>query len=135
MTNENTPNTDATPLKRVSGLKRIWNAFFYSIAGLKAAYTNEAAFRQEVWLAIVLIPTALFLPVPFIHKSLLISSVILVLLTELLNSGIEAVVDRISYEHHELSKRAKDIGSAAVLMSLLIVVVVWSGVLLERIGV
>lgn len=132
MTTENTPITDATPLKGVGGLKRIWNAFFYSIAGLKAAYTNEAAFRQEVWLAIVLIPTALFLPVAFTHKSLLISSVILVLLTELLNSGIEAVVDRISYEHHELSKRAKDIGSAAVLMSLLIVAVVWSGVLLDR---
>lgn len=132
MTTENTPSPEAAPKKRVGPFKRIWNAFFYSIAGLKAAYTNEAAFRQEVWLALVLIPLALFVPVSFTHKALLISSVILVILTELLNSGIEAVVDRISYEHHELSKRAKDIGSAAVLMSLLIVVVIWAGVLLER---
>lgn len=127
-----TTSTDTTPHKGVTGIKRVWNAFFYSMDGLKAAYTNEAAFRQEVWLAIILIPTALVLSVPVLHKALLISSVLLVMLTELLNSGIEAVVDRISYDHHELSKRAKDIGSAAVLMSLLIVVTVWGAVLLER---
>ncbi len=129
-----TTSTNTTPHKGVTGIKRVWNAFFYSMDGLKAAYINEAAFRQEVWLAIILIPTALILNVPVLHKALLISSVLLVMLTELLNSGIEAVVDRISYDHHELSKRAKDIGSAAVLMSLLIVVTVWIAVLLERFG-
>ena len=98
---------------------------FYSIEGLRAAYRHEDAFRQEVLLAVLLIPLALFLPVPGLGKALMIASVLLVLIVELLNSAVEATVDRVSLEHHRLAKRAKDIGSAAVMMSLANVVVVW----------
>lgn len=120
-----------SPFKGKTGLRRVWNALSYSMAGLKAAYLCEDAFRQEVWLAVLLIPTALFLPVPWQGRGLMIASLLLVLVVELLNSAIEAVVDRVSLENHRLAKRAKDIGSAAVLVSLLIVVVIWVGVLLE----
>ena len=120
-----------SPYKGKTGLRRVWNALGYSIAGLKAAYLCEDAFRQEVWLAVLLIPTALFLPVPWIGRGLMVASVLLVLVVELLNSAIEAVVDRVSLENHRLAKRAKDIGSAAVLVSLLTVVVVWACVLLQ----
>jgi diacylglycerol kinase (ATP) len=106
-------------------LRRIWNALFYSFDGLKAAYRHEDAFRQEVWLAAVLIPLALFLPASGTGKSMMIASVVVVLIVELLNSAVEATVDRVSLEHHRLAKRAKDIGSAAVLFSLINVVVVW----------
>lgn len=122
------------PLKGKTGLVRIINAFFYSMEGLKAAYIHESAFRQETWLALLLVPLALWLPVPLLHKALLLSTILLVMLTELLNSAVEAVVDRISFEHHELAKRAKDIGSAAVFMSMMIFVVIWAGVLLTRFG-
>jgi diacylglycerol kinase (ATP) len=111
-------------------LRRIWNALFYSFDGLKAAYRHEDAFRQEVWLAVVLIPLALFLPASGTGKALMIASVLVVLIVELLNSAVEATVDRVSLEHHRLAKRAKDIGSAAVLFSLINVVVVWMLVLL-----
>jgi diacylglycerol kinase (ATP) len=114
-----------SPHKGKTGLRRIWNALFYSFAGLKAAYRHEDAFRQEVWLAVVLIPLALFLPASGTGKSLMIASVVVVLIVELLNSAVEATVDRVSLEHHRLAKRAKDIGSAAVLFSLINVVVVW----------
>jgi diacylglycerol kinase (ATP) len=114
-----------SPHKGKTGLRRIWNALFYSIDGLKAAYRHEDAFRQEVWLAVVLIPLALFLPVSGIGKALMIASVLMVLIVELLNSAVEATVDRVSLEHHRLAKRAKDIGSAAVLFSLINVAVVW----------
>ena len=120
-----------SPFKGKTGLRRIWNAFNYSIAGLQAAYLCEDAFRQGVRLAALLIPAALLLPVPWLGRGLMIASVLLVLVVELLNSAIEAVVDRVSLENHRLAKRAKDIGSAAVLVSLLIVLVVWGGVLLE----
>jgi len=120
-----------SPFKGKTGLSRVWNAFNYSMAGLKAAYLCEDAFRQEVWLAVVLIPTTFVLPVPWIGRGLMIASVLLVLLVELLNSAIEAVVDRVSLENHRLAKRAKDIGSAAVLVSLVTVIVVWACVLLE----
>ena len=120
-----------SPYKGKTGLRRVWNALGYSIAGLKAAYLCEDAFRQEVWLAVLLIPTALFLPVPCIGRGLMVASVLLVLVVELLNSAIEAVVDRVSLENHRLAKRAKDIGSAAVLVSLLTVAVVWTCVLLQ----
>ena len=103
---------------------------FYSIEGLKAAYKHEDAFRQEVLLAVLLIPLAFFLPVPGLGKALMIASVLLVLIVELLNSAVEATVDRVSLEHHRLAKRAKDIGSAAVMMSLANVVVVWLLVML-----
>ena len=114
-----------SPFKGKTGLTRIWNAFSYSLAGLAAAYRHEDAFRQEIWLALVLIPTTFFLPAPNLGRALMIASVLLVLLVELLNSAIEAAVDRISLDHHSLSKRAKDIGSAAVLVALLNVLVVW----------
>lgn len=120
-----------SPFKGKTGLRRLWNAFNYSIAGLKAAYLCEDAFRQEVRLATVLIPAALLLPVPWLGRGLMIAGVLLVLVVELLNSAIEAVVDRVSLENHRLAKRAKDIGSAAVLVSLLMLVVIWGGVLLE----
>ncbi len=120
-----------SPYKGKTGLRRVWNAFNYSIAGLKAAYLCEDAFRQEVWLAVLLIPSALLLPVPWLGRALMIASVLLVLVVELLNSAVEAVVDRVSLENHRLAKRAKDLGSAAVLVSLLLVVAVWVCVLME----
>lgn len=119
-----------SPYKGKTGLVRLWNAFGYSLAGFRAAYKHEDAFRQEVWLAIVLIPLALWLPVTVIAKALMVGSVLLVIIVELLNSAIEATVDRISLENHDLAKRAKDIGSSAVLVSLVNVVVVWALVLL-----
>ncbi len=119
-----------SPHKGKTGLRRIWNALFYSFAGLKAAYHHEDAFRQEVLLALVLLPVALFMPTTGIGKALLMGSVLIVLIVELLNSAVEATVDRISLENHRLAKRAKDIGSAAVLLSLANVVIVWVLVLL-----
>ncbi len=114
-----------SPHKGKTGLRRIWNALFYSMEGLRAAYRHEDAFRQEALLAVLLIPLALFLPGSGLGKGLMIASVFLVLIVELLNSAVEATVDRVSLEHHQLAKRAKDIGSAAVMMSLVNVVVVW----------
>lgn len=114
-----------SPHKGKTGLRRIWNALFYSFDGLKAAYRHEDPFRQEVWLAVVLIPLALFLPASGTGKALMIASVLVVLIVELLNSAVEATVDRVSLEHHRLAKRAKDIGSAAVLFSLINVAAVW----------
>ncbi len=119
-----------SPFKGKTGLTRLWNALHYSIDGLRAAYRHEDAFRQEVWLAVLLIPVAVLLPGSSIGKALMIGSVLLVLV-ELLNSAVEATVDRISLENHRLAKRAKDIGSAAVLISLANVAAVWSLVLLD----
>ena len=114
-----------SPHKGKTGLRRVWNAMFYSMEGLRAAYRHEDAFRQEVLLAALLIPLALFLSASASGKALMIASVLLVLIVELLNSAVEATVDRVSLEHHRLAKRAKDIGSAAVMMSLANVIVVW----------
>jgi diacylglycerol kinase (ATP) len=108
-----------------TGLRRVWNALFYSLAGFRAAFRHEDAFRQEVILAAILIPAALFLTQAAVARALLIGSVLLVLLAELVNSAIEATVDRISLEDHQLAKRAKDIGSAAVFVALLHLAVVW----------
>jgi len=119
-----------SPHKGKTGLRRIWNALFYSIDGLAAAFRHEDAFRQESLLAFVLIPVAFFLPASGVGKALMIGSVLLVLVVELLNSAIEAAVDRISLDNHHLAKRAKDVGSAAVLVSLVNVLVVWLLVLL-----
>ncbi|AMO35894.1 diacylglycerol kinase [Thauera humireducens] len=118
-----------SPFKGKTGLRRVWNAFHYSLDGLRAAYRHEDAFRQEVWLALLLIPLALWLGDGAVSKGLMIGSVMLVLIVELINSAIEATVDRISLESHRLAKRAKDIGSAAVLIALLNVGVVWGLVL------
>lgn len=119
-----------SPHKGKTGLRRIWNAFNYSLSGLAAAYRHEDAFRQESLLAAILIPVALFLPAPGVGKALMVASVLLVIIIELVNSAVEATVDRISLENHRLAKRAKDIGSAAVLIALINVVVVWLLVLL-----
>jgi diacylglycerol kinase (ATP) len=124
--------SEENPFKGKTGLKRVWNALHYSLAGLAAAWTHENAFRQETWLAAILIPLSFFLPVTWTGRALMIASVLLVLIVELVNSAIEAVVDRVSLDRHPLSKRAKDAGSAAVFLALLNVVVVWAGVLLNR---
>jgi len=116
---------DSSPHKGKTGLRRIWNALLYSVAGFKAAYHHEDAFRQESLLALILIPAACFMPVGGVGKALMIAVVVLVLIVELLNSAVEATVDRISLENHRLAKRAKDIGSAAVFLSLINVAVVW----------
>jgi diacylglycerol kinase (ATP) len=122
---------DESPFKGKTGVQRVLNACVYSLHGLQSAYRHEEAFRQEVWLALVLIPVALLLPVGGTGKALMIGSVLLVLVVELLNSAVEATVDRISLDQHRLAKRAKDIGSAAVLLSLINVAVVWALVLAE----
>ena len=114
-----------SPYKGKTGLRRLWNAFGYSFAGFRAAYKHEDAFRQEVLLAFILIPLAFWLPAGILGKALMVSSVLLVIIVELLNSAIEATVDRISLENHDLAKRAKDIGSSAVLVSLINVIVTW----------
>ena len=116
---------EESPHKGKTGLTRIWNALFYSLAGLAAAFRHEDSFRQEVLIAAILVPAALFMPVSGLGKALMIASVLLVLVVELLNSAVEAAVDRISLENHLLAKRAKDIGSAAVFMTLVNVAFVW----------
>jgi diacylglycerol kinase (ATP) len=111
--------------KRKTGLKRIWHALLYSLDGFAAAIRNENAFRQEVVLALVLVPIALAVPTSGLGKAVMVASVLLVLVVKLLNSAIESVTDRISLEDHVLAKRAKDMGSAAVMLSLINVPVVW----------
>jgi len=114
------------------GLRRVINAFFFSMAGLRAAWVNEAAFRQECAFALVLTPLGIWLGHNAVERALLIGSCLLVLVVELLNSGIEAAVDRVSTDRHRLSGRAKDLGSAAVFVSLVIVVLVWGLIAWER---
>jgi len=126
---ENT-STSESPFKGKTGLQRVWNAFGYSISGLGAAFRHEDAFRQEVILATLMVPLALWLGSDGLRRALMIASVLLVLVVELINSAIEAAVDRVSLEKHSLSKRAKDIGSAAVMVALTNVVCVWTLVLL-----
>ncbi|MBK8761499.1 MAG: diacylglycerol kinase [Sulfuritalea sp.] len=126
----NEPLVEESPFKGQTGLRRVWNALNYSLSGLRAAYLNEDAFRQETLLATLMIPLALTLPSSGIGKAMMIGSVLLVLIVELLNSAIEAAVDRISLDHHRLSKRAKDIGSAAVLITLLNVLATWALVMI-----
>jgi len=107
------------------GLPRIVDAAFNSVAGLKAALVNEAAFRQECVLMLILVPASFWVGQTAVERSLLVGSCLLVLITELMNSAVEAVVDRVSLEHHILSGRAKDLGSAAVLLSLILMGVIW----------
>lgn len=114
-----------SPHKSKSGLVRIWRAFRYSLEGFSAAVRHEHAFRQELILFIVLLPFALFMRFTAVERSLLIATLMLVLIVELLNSAVEAVVDRVSMDNHDLSKRAKDIGSAAVFLSLVLTGIVW----------
>lgn len=119
-----------SPFKGKTGISRLINAFGYSKEGFKAAFQHEDAFRQEIFLAALLIPLALYLGKTNIEKALMIASVLLVLIVELFNSAIEAAVDHTSLERHHLAKRAKDIGSAAVFVALTIVLSVWGLVLL-----
>ncbi|MCK6407273.1 MAG: diacylglycerol kinase [Rhodocyclaceae bacterium] len=118
--------------KGKQGLTRLINAFGYSRDGLASAWKHEAAFREEVLLAAVAIPLGLWLGQGGLEKALLVGTILLVLVVELLNSAVEAVVDRVSDEHHELSKRAKDIGSAAVLITLLLTGAVWGLILVPH---
>jgi diacylglycerol kinase (ATP) len=118
----------------VGGLKRVWNALFYSFRGFAGAYRNEAAFRQELWLVVIMAPIGVWLGTTGVERALLVGSLLLILIVELLNSGIEAVVDRIGSERHELSGLAKDIGSAAVFVGLANAAVIWFFVLWPHYG-
>jgi diacylglycerol kinase (ATP) len=120
------------PHKGNKGLTRAFRAAINSWNGLIYAYKEESAFRQELALSLILIPLAIYLPVTPIEKILLIASVILVLVIELLNSSVEAAIDRISFEVHDLSKRAKDFGSAAVMLALLLCALTWIIILSEH---
>ncbi len=120
------------PYKGQAGIKRVARAAVYSWEGLKTAYLGEAAFRQETWLAVALIPAAFWLASTWVEATLLAGTVMLVLIVELLNSALEAVVDRVSYERHDLSKRAKDFASAAVLLSIVLCACVWGAALWRR---
>lgn len=122
----------SNPHKGRKGLTRVLFATRHSAAGLASAWRHESAFRQEAMLALPMLPAALWLGTTWIERSVLIGAVLLVLIVELLNSGIEAVVDRISFELHDLSKRAKDYGSAAVMLSLLLCTGVWVAALWAR---
>jgi len=121
-----------SPHKGKTGIRRLINAAGYSVQGLAEAARHEDAFRQELLLAAVLIPLALWLGGTALERALMIASVLLVLVVELLNSAVEAAVDRISFENHRLAKRAKDIGSAAVMVALLNVAAIWGLILASR---
>lgn len=121
----------ANPQKARSGLNRIWHATGYSIAGLRAGW-NEKAFRQEALAAVVLVPLSFWLGHGWVEVALLAGSVVIVMIVELLNTGIETAIDHIGPEWHDLSKRAKDMGSAAVLLSLLLCISIWSAAILQR---
>ncbi|HEX4585756.1 MAG TPA: diacylglycerol kinase [Burkholderiaceae bacterium] len=125
---------DSRTLKGKRGLSRILNAFRYSADGLAAAWRHEDAFRQEMILAAVMVPTALVLPVTLIERILLIAVVILVLIVEILNTAVEAAIDRQSFEINPLAKRAKDLGSAAVMLSLILAGGVWISILWATFG-
>ena len=116
---------EESPYKGKTGLRRVLNAIGYSVSGLASAFRNEDAFRQELLLAAVLIPCGLWFGPNGLAKAMLVGSVLLVLIVELLNSAIEAAVDRVSLDRHSLAKRAKDIGSAAVFLSITNALVVW----------
>lgn len=121
--------SDYKEFKGKQGLVRLFNALGYSRDGLCAAWKNEAAFREETLLAAVTIPLAFVLGQTGVDRALMIGSILLILIVEILNSGLEAVVDKASPEKHELAKRAKDMGSAAVLLSLVNAATVWACVL------
>jgi diacylglycerol kinase (ATP) len=122
----------SNPHKGRTGFERIARATGYSISGLRAAYRSESAFRQETWLAVFMVPAAFFVGRSWVEVALLAGSVLLVLIVELLNSSVEAAIDRISFEMHDLSKRAKDFASAAVMISLLLCGGIWAAALWSR---
>jgi diacylglycerol kinase (ATP) len=114
------------------GIGRLWHATLYSLAGIRAAWKHEAAFRQEVILSLVLAPIAFWLGSSTVERIMLIGSCLIVLITELLNSAVEAAIDRISDDQHRLSARAKDLGSAAVFISLWLAIITWGLVAFNR---
>ena len=118
--------SDAAELKGKRGLRRLINALGYSRDGIAAAWRNEAAFRQEILLAAIALPLAFYLGKTGVERALMIGSIVLILIVEILNSAVEAVVDKASPEKSELAKRAKDMGSAAVLLSLVNAAAVWA---------
>ena len=126
-------NDDVNPQKRRQGLNRVWHAFGYSLAGLRAGW-GETAFRQEAVASFVLAPLAFWVGQGWVEVAVLIGAVVLVMVVELLNTGIETAIDRIGPEWHALSKRAKDMGSAAVLLSLLLCGGVWAAALWAHFG-
>jgi diacylglycerol kinase (ATP) len=119
---------DQNPHKGNKGFTRAWHAAKNSWCGLVYAFMEESAFRQELTLFALLTPIALVMPISYLQKALLVSALIMVLVVELLNSSVEAAIDRISFEHHDLSKRAKDFGSAAVMLALFIAILLWASV-------
>jgi len=129
---EQNPPQQISEFKSKSGIKRIFSAFSYSLDGFKTAWKLEQSFRQELVLVIFGVVVALILPVSVYQKLMLIVVLLFILIVELINSAIEAVVDRVSLERHDLSKNAKDFGSAAVLLTFMIAVATWVVVLHER---
>ena len=125
------PNDTVREDKSTGGLKRIYNAFRYSLQGIGSALKQESAFRQEMMLCIVLVPLAIVLPVGWIGKALMLGSLFIVLIVELLNSAIEWTVDYVSQETHPFARRAKDMGSAAVFFALVNVLITWVCVILQ----
>jgi len=128
-----TPESDVNPQKRRTGLSRVWHALFYSLAGLRAGW-GETAFRQEAIAACALVPLAFWVGRGWVETALLVGTVLLVMIVELLNTGIETAIDRIGPEWHALSKRAKDMGSAAVLLSLLLCGGTWLAAIWAHLG-
>lgn len=126
-----TSNQTVNPQKARKGLSRVWHATGYSLAGLRAGW-GETAFRQEAIAALVLLPAAFWLGRSWVEVALLCASVIFILVVELLNTAVETAIDRIGPEWHDLSKRAKDMGSAAVLLSLLLCIGIWAAALYHR---
>lgn len=131
MKNSKSNSHDESAFKGKTGLRRLINAVGYSIDGFKAAFKHEDAFRQEVFITVLLVPLALYLEQAAVPRVLLIGSLMLVLIVELLNSAVEAVVDRVSLEKHPLAKRAKDTASAAVFVAVTNAIVTWALVLLR----
>lgn len=127
-----TPQKNASDLKGKSGIRRLMNATRYSWQGYKAAWQTEEAFRQEAILAMIMIPVAILLPLELLEKLLMISTVVLVVIVEIVNSAIEATIDRFGNEIHPLSGKAKDLGSGAVLLALLLCGGVWISILINR---
>lgn len=124
----------SNPHKGRTGIDRIIHAAGYSIEGLRAAYTGESAFRQETWMCVVATPIAFWLGRTWVEIALLLACLALLLIVELLNSAVEAAIDRISFERHDLSKRAKDFGSAAVFIALALFAGIWGAALWQRLA-